>query len=174
MGLASDIGYVYKRPNRAQRTVQSLASTKAGAWLFSSLLAPMDRTVSRVTHDRVSMPWLLAGLPALVLTTTGRKTGQPRQAHLIAVPFRGTLALLGTNFGQTATPAWVLNLEADPRGTVTHKGRTRDIHARPATPAEQAEVLATSTSVYGGYVKYQQRISRKLRIFILEEAVTSS
>jgi deazaflavin-dependent oxidoreductase (nitroreductase family) len=48
------------------------------------------------------------------VTTTGRRSGLRRTTHLIAVPYGDTLALLGTNFGQPATPAWALNLEADP------------------------------------------------------------
>ena len=104
-------------------------------------------------------------------TTTGRKSGLPRTSHLIAVPYDGTLALLGTNFGQPATPAWVLNLEANPRATVTHSGRTREVVARLATEQEQAGVLAASAQVYGGYLKYQQRITdRRLRIFLLDPA----
>ncbi len=93
----------------------------------------MDRIVSRVSGGRTSVPRLMAGLPVLVLTTTGRRSGQPRASHLIAVPFADTLALIGTNFGQPHTPAWVLNLEAQPRAAVTYRGVTRDVVARPAT-----------------------------------------
>jgi len=117
------------------------------------------------------MPRLMAGLPVLVLTTTGRRTGRPRETFLIAVPVDDTLALLGTNFGQADTPAWVLNLEAQPRATVTHDGVTRAVLARPAGQVERSRILEASASVYGGYLKYQQRIhGRRLRIFLLEEA----
>lgn len=169
MGLAGDLGYVHRRANPARRAVQAFASTRPGAWFFSKALAPSDRVAARVTHGRHSLPELLAGLPALVLTSTGRRSGRPRDTHLIAVPIGDTLALLGTNFGQKGTPAWVLNLEADPRAAVTYRGVSRAVVARPATDAERAEVLAASTGVYGGYVKYQQRITgRRLRIFVLE------
>ena len=171
MGLAADITYRHPRPNPVQRAVQSFASTKPGAWTFSKTLPAMDRAMSRLTNGRTSLPRLLAALPVLVLTSTGRKSGQPRDTHLIAVPLGDDLALLGTNFGQAGTPAWVLNLEADPRAAVTHRGITRDVVARPATEDEREEVLANSTGVYSGYVKYQQRITgRQLRIFVLEPA----
>jgi deazaflavin-dependent oxidoreductase (nitroreductase family) len=107
----------------------------------------------------------------LDVTTTGRRSGEPRRTHLIAVPYADSLALLGTNFGQRSTPAWVLNLEADPRLTVTHHGVTLDAVARPATPDEQADVLTASAGVYGGYLKYQTRIAhRRLRVFLLRPA----
>jgi deazaflavin-dependent oxidoreductase (nitroreductase family) len=131
----------------------------------------MDKALARVNKGRTSLPEMLAGLPALVLTTTGRRSGQPRETHLIAVPIGDTLALLGTNFGQAGTPAWVLNLEAEPRARVTYRDVSRDVVARPATDAERAEVLAASAGVYGGYQKYQERITgRRVRIFVLEPA----
>lgn len=168
MGLAADLSYVHRRANPFQRAVQTVTATRPGAWFVSKTLARVDRAVTRRAGQRtVTEMW--AGIPVLKITTTGRKSGQPRSTHLIAIPVRDTLALLGTNFGQTSTPTWVLNLEADPRAKVTHRGVTVDVVARPATEAERAEVLAASAHVYGGYLKYQQRIrTRRLRIFVLE------
>ena len=169
MGLATELSYDLPRPNLVQRSVQAFASTRGGAWLVSKILAPMYRVASRLTRGRTSVPRLLAALPVLLVTTTGRKSGQARETHLIAVPIGDTLALLGTNFGQANTPAWVLNLEADPRASVTHHGITQPVVARPATEDERTEVLANSAGVYGGYLKYQQRITgRRLRIFVLD------
>jgi deazaflavin-dependent oxidoreductase (nitroreductase family) len=171
MGLAAELSYAHPRPNAFQRAVQAFASTRGGAWVFSKLLRHIDDAVGRLTHGRHSGPSLLAGLAVLDLTTTGRRSGRPRTSHLISVPLGDTLALLGTNFGQASTPAWVLNLEADPHATVSYRGTVRAVVARPATEDERAEVLAASAGVYGGYLKYQQRISgRRLRIFVLERA----
>lgn len=151
--------------------VQVLASTRPGAWFFSRTAASFDRAAGRLTSGRRSVVELVAGLPAVQLSTTGRKSGQRRQTHLIAIPFGDTLALLGTNFGQAGTPAWVLNLEADPRATVTYRDTAREVVARPATDSERAQVMASSAGIYGGYVKYQHRITgRRVRIFILEPA----
>jgi deazaflavin-dependent oxidoreductase (nitroreductase family) len=168
MGLALDLGYVIRRPNRFQRSIQALASTRAGAWLFAHVLRHLDDVVVRLSHGRTSAPELLAGLPVVDVTTTGRKSGLPRTSHLIAVPYGDTLALLGTNFGQPSTPAWVLNLEADPRVTLRHHGATLEAMAHPATGDERETVLAGSAAVYGGYLKYQRRITgRRLRIFVI-------
>jgi deazaflavin-dependent oxidoreductase (nitroreductase family) len=149
--------------------MQAFASTRPGAWLFSKTLARIDRVVSKVSSGRLSVPAMMARLPVLLLTTTGRKTGRLRRTHLIAVPFGDTLALLGTNFGQTSTPSWVLNLEAQQLATVTHRGVTRTVLARPAADAEHSQILADSSAFYRGYAQYQQRITgRRLRIFVLE------
>lgn len=171
MSLAGDLSYEFRSPNLAQRGIQAGASTKPGAWMFSKLLPPLDTFVERVTNGRHSAPGLLAGLPVVDLTTTGRKSGLARTAHLIAVPHADSLALLGTNFGQPSTPTWVLNLEADPHGRLTYRGRTADVVARSAEGPEFDEILARAETLYAGYRKYQTRITgRRLRIFVLESA----
>src|SRR3954466_5346252 len=114
MGIAADLGYGIPRPNLFQRGVHAFASTRAGAWTFSKLLRHADDLVGRVSKGRTSAPELLAGLPVVDITTTGRRSGAPRRTHLIAVPYADTLALLGTNFGQPPTPPWGLNPRADP------------------------------------------------------------
>ena len=83
------------------------------------------------------------------------------------------LALLGTNFGRESMPAWVLNLTADPRATVTHGDRTVAVRSRPATPAEEAEVLTAAARIYPGYDRYRERISgRAIPVLVLEESPT--
>ena len=171
MGLADDLGYRLEPANPFQRLVLGFASTRPGAWFFSRTLPHLDDLVGQLSRGRTSVPELLAGLPVVDVTTTGRRSGLRRPTHLIAVPVGDTLALLGTNFGQSATPAWVLNLEADPHATVALHGTTREVVARPASESEFREVLANSAGVYAGYLKYQQRITdRRLRIFVLEPA----
>ncbi len=169
MGVAADLGYGHHTVNGFQRLMQRLGSSRGGAWMFSRLLAPSDRVIHRVSKGRTSAPEVLAGLPVIMVTTTGRRSGQARTSPLIAVPVGDSLALLGTNFGQTGTPAWVFNLESDPRLTVAFHDRTLDLVARVATDAERAEVWRSSAGVYGGYEKYRERIvDRDIRIFVLE------
>lgn len=171
MGVAADLDYRFRPANAVQRALQALAATRGGARVFARVLPPLDTWVERLTHGRHTVPGLLVGLPVVDLTTTGRRSGLPRTTHLIAIPHRDTLALLGTNFGQPSTPAWVLNLEAQPRATVTYRGTTLDVVARPADEPEQAEVLARSEEYYIGYRRYQSRITgRRLRVFVLERA----
>ena len=173
MGVATDLGYVYKHPNVVQRAGQWLGSTSSGAWLFSKLLAPTDRVLFRLFKGRTSAPALLAGLPVMMVTTTGRKSGQPRTTPLIAVPVDDSLALIGTNFGQKHTPAWVFNLESEPRLTVDYRERHRELRARPATDEERTAVWAAAAGLYGGYDKYQERIKgRVIRIFVFEPIST--
>ncbi len=174
MGLAADLDYRIGDPTRWQRSVRVVASTSLGARALAHTLPAMDRAVARLSGGRTTAVELLAGLPLLGLTTTGRRSGQPRYAPLIAIPFRDSLAVVGTNFGQASTPTWALNLEAEPRARVTHGDRTVAVVARPADEAEREEVLATAAEVYLGYPTYLRRITgRRVRVFVLEPAATS-
>jgi deazaflavin-dependent oxidoreductase (nitroreductase family) len=170
MGVAAELGYQIRLPNAFQRGMQSFGATRAGAWLFSKTLRHADDIVGWLTSGRQSVPQLLAGLPVIDITTTGRKSRQRRRTHLVAVPLRDTLAVLGTNFGQPSTPAWALNLEADPHATVRYRDRLEKVVARMATAAEETEVWTRSAAVYGGYAKYRERINgrRRVRVFVLE------
>jgi deazaflavin-dependent oxidoreductase (nitroreductase family) len=170
MGLVDRLGYRYADPNAFQRGVQAFAGSRMGAWMTPRTLVPLDRLVSRWSRGRISLPVMLAGLPVVALTTTGRKTGLPRVTHLIAIPFEDTLALLGTNFGQPTTPAWTLNLKADPAATISHAGTTVTVRARSATPDERTTILTTAASKFAGAANYEQRLSNKrpVDIFVLE------
>lgn len=168
--LAADLGYAHAAGNPLHLAVRWGAGTRAGGWVFSHVLRHLDDAVGRLTRGRHSAPGLLAGLEVLDVTTTGRRSGQRRTSHLIATPYDDTLALLGTNFGQGATPAWALNLEADPRATLSYRGVAREVVARAATPAEADEVFALAARFYPGYARYRRRVGdrRRVRVFVLE------
>ncbi len=170
MGLAAELGFAHHPPNMLQRLVQALAATRLGARLTPRTLVPLDRLSTRLTSGKVSLPAILAGLPVLELVTTGRKTGQRRPARVMAIPFQDTLALIGTNFGQPNTPAWVVNLEHRPQATVVYGRTTREVVARPADADERAAVMLSAEAVFSGATKYEQRLDgrRVVRIFVLD------
>jgi deazaflavin-dependent oxidoreductase (nitroreductase family) len=174
MPVAEELSYAFRPANPLQRAMQALGATRAGAWFFAHVLPTLDTWVGRLSRGRTSVPALLAGLAVLDLTTTGRRSGLRRTTHLIGIPFGGSLALIGTNFGQAPTPDWVFNLEANPRATVTYRDRSVELVARPAGPAEFDQVLRNAAPLYGGYAKYRERIgeSRRVRIFVLEPTAT--
>lgn len=173
MGLVTDLSYAITPSNPPQRAVWVVASSRPGAWTVARVLPTLDRLVTRLSSGRTTLVEQLAGLPVLVLTTTGRRSGLARPAQLIAIPIGDDLALIGTNFGQTRTPTWVLNLEADPRATVTHRDVTLEVVARAATGAECEEILRLAGRVYIGYPKYFERVTeRRVRVFVLERALS--
>ena len=169
MGLAEAIGYEVKPSNAAQRLMQTVASSRPGSWAFSKVLHHADRQVFKLTKGRTTVPTIVAGLPVVMVTTTGAKSGQARTMPLLAIPVGGDLAIIGTNFGQTNTPGWVFNLEADPHATVTYREREVSVIARVADADEYDTALSAAAKVYPGYDKYRERISgREVRVFVLE------
>jgi deazaflavin-dependent oxidoreductase (nitroreductase family) len=168
MGLCDALRYEVRPTNGAQRVFQRGASTRAGAWLFSKTAHHLDRFLLRRTRGRTAVATLLAGLPIITVTTTGAKTGLARTLPLLGIPIEGDLALIGTNFGQTNTPGWVHNLEADPMARVAYGDRSVDVTARRADPAETDAALTAAARVYPGYDRYRERITgREVKVFVL-------
>ena len=147
MGLAEDLEYAFPKANPLQRAVQAGVSTRVGAWVLSKVLPATDRAVARLTGGRSSVSELVAGVPIVVLTTTGRRSGLTRESQARRLPLGDALAVIGTNYGQAATPAWVLNLEAEPRASVAHEATSIEVVARPATETERSQVLARAATV---------------------------
>ncbi len=87
------------------------------------------------------------GVPALLLTTTGRKSGLARTNGLTYCTDRGDLIVVASNGGSDRPPAWLLNLEADPRVTVRVGRRVFGASARVATEAERAALSPWSSSI---------------------------
>lgn len=171
MGLATDLGYTVTPPSGLHRLMHRIASSRPGAWSLARTLPAMDRATARLTRGRTTAAQVLAGLPVLVVTTTGRRSGRPREAQLLGIPVGEDLAIIGTNFGQASTPTWVLNLEADPHATASYAGRSVEVVARPATGAEREEIVRRGRAIYHGYGSYVGRIHRRrMRVFVLEPA----
>lgn len=171
VGLLRDLDYGVKSPNGLQRGMQKFASSRAGAWLFSKTLYPLDKVLFRVTGGRLTLPSLTAGLPVIMLNTTGARSGKTRTMPLLGIPVSEDLAVIGSNYGQKSTPGWVYNLEADPSATVGYRDRTVAVTARRADANETDRAFDLAASVYVGYAKYRTRADhRVIRVFVLESS----
>lgn len=169
MSLADLLDCRLSAPNPAQRVVQTIAATSLGSWVFAKTLPTLDGVAQRLTGR--TLPEVMAALPVVELHTTGRRSGRRRTTYLVAIPHEEGLGVIGTNFGQPETPAWVLNLEADPRAEVSHRGRVIEVVARPASSDERERIMALADRTYDGYRAYRRRITgRRVRVFVLEGA----
>lgn len=169
MGVLDDLGYEVKPANRFQKLMQQIGSSRPGAWIFQRTLYAMDKVLFRLSKGRLTVPGLVAGLPVVMLTTTGAKSGEPRTMPLLGVPLDGDLAVIGSNYGQHTTPGWVYNLEADAHATVTYRDRTLPVLARRADEDETDRAFELAADVYPGYAKYRERADhRVIRVFVLE------
>lgn len=148
--------------------VQRFGRNRYVAVAFAKLVAPLDTRLSAVTGGRVTLLGT-QNFPQLVLTTTGRKSGEPRTVTLLFGRVDDEVCLIGSNFGQERHPAWALNLEATPRATVDLEGTTFDAVARLVpVGAEQERIWATMTAIYPGYADYRRRVTdREIKVFAL-------
>ena len=109
------------------------------------------------------------GMPAVILTTTGRKTGQKRDTMLTAPLASPDRVVLVASFGgDDRNPAWFLNLRANPAVEVTMGGSKRPMTARVATAEEKAELWPQVVASYKGYANYQSKTDRDIPLVILE------
>ena len=106
--------------------------------------------------------------PMILLTTTGRKSGQPRVTPLLCHPDGDRYLLIGSNGGDDRTPQWVQNLMANPDATIEIGGETIPVRATIATPEEKKVLWPKATAAYKGYDGYQRRTSRDIPVVILE------
>ena len=110
------------------------------------------------------------GMPVLLLTTTGRKSGRRRTTPLLYLEDGGRYAVVASVGGAPQHPAWYLNLRADPRATVEIADRKRAVRAETAGPEERARLWLAATAMYPGYDTYQTRTSREIPIVVLTPA----
>jgi deazaflavin-dependent oxidoreductase (nitroreductase family) len=111
----------------------------------------------------------VAGMPVVVLTTIGRKSGQPRETMLTSPVQEGdTVVLVASYGGDDRHPQWFLNLQANPDVTLTRAGTTTPMRARVATAEEKARLWDSVTSAYKGYAGYQKRTDRDIPLVLLD------
>ena len=150
------------------RAAQRMAATPVFAEVAPLVVPPLDRTLHRLTGGRFIVGRLL--VPSLVLTTTGRRSGEPRDAPLACLPADDGWYVVGSNFGRTHHPAWTGNLIATPEATVSFQGRTTEVVAHQLSEEDRAEVWPRLVAVWPLYDAYEDRAGRGLRVFHLTPA----
>jgi deazaflavin-dependent oxidoreductase (nitroreductase family) len=108
--------------------------------------------------------------PILLLTTTGRKSGQPRTTPVLYLADGDRFVLINTNAGNAKLPAWSLNLKADPNAEVEVGRRRIRVRARVAEGEERAELWRRSNEQYAGFNDYEAKLDREISVFVLEPA----
>jgi len=106
--------------------------------------------------------------PVLLLTTAGRKSGQPRTVPVVYLADGENLVVIGSNAGHTRTPAWSLNLKANPEAEVEVRRGRRPVRARVAAGEERADLWRRHNEQYSGFDEYEARTDREISVFVLE------
>jgi deazaflavin-dependent oxidoreductase (nitroreductase family) len=106
--------------------------------------------------------------PVLLLTTTGRKSGEPRTAPIVYLADGANVILINTNAGNAKIPAWSLNLKANPDAEVEVGRKRQPVRARIAAGEERADLWRKHIEQYAGFDDYQENLDREISVFVLE------
>jgi deazaflavin-dependent oxidoreductase (nitroreductase family) len=149
---------------------------------------PSDRFYSRLSHSlgETGLRWTgklntplyrLSGgriggrvgkAPVLLLTTTGRKSGQKRTAPVVYLRDGERYVVINTNAGNAKVPAWSLNLAADPEAEVEVGRKKLRVRARVAEGEERAELWRKHIDQYAGFDEYDAELDREPKVVVLE------
>ena len=128
----------------------------------------VHRSLLKISGGRVG--WNVSNMPVLELTTTGRKSGQPRSVMLTSPVQEGTtLVVVASRGGDDKPPAWLLNLQDNPDVEVALKGKAKQrMRARIATPEERSRLWPRVTADHKNYAGYQTKTTREIPLVLLE------
>lgn len=131
----------------------------------------IHRTALRLTRGKFG--WNLLSMPVVELTTTGRKSRQPRTVMLTSPLQEGsTIVVVASRGGDDKPPAWLLNIEADGAVKVARDGKPPvPMTARVATAQERARMWPLVVKDHKNYAGYQRKTDREIPLVLLEPAV---
>ena len=136
---------------------------------FNRLFTGLHKSVFLATKGKLAGKAF--GMPVVMLTTTGRKSGQPRSTMLTSpIHDRDKVVLVASYGGDDRDPAWYRNLMADPAVEIVMSGSTRTMTARTATAEEKSDLWPEVVAAYKGYAGYQTKTDRDIPLVILEPA----
>jgi len=114
----------------------------------------------------------LRGLPVVIVTTIGARSGKIRKTGLMRVEHDGVYALVASQGGAPKNPVWYYNLVADPRVELQDGPVRTDMIAREVTGAEKAEWWQRAVAAYPPYADYQAKTDRTIPLLVAEPAPT--
>jgi deazaflavin-dependent oxidoreductase (nitroreductase family) len=122
----------------------------------------------RATDGAEGHEW--QGTQTLLLTTTGRKSGEPRTTPLIYAPVGDSFAIVASKGGSDEPPAWYLNLSENPEVEVQVKADRFKARARTASAEEKPELWEKMVGEWPAYDEYQRKTDREIPVVVLERA----
>ncbi|MFJ1546523.1 nitroreductase family deazaflavin-dependent oxidoreductase [Streptomyces sp. NPDC088246] len=112
----------------------------------------------------------MRGLPVIILTTRGARSGKIRKTPLMRIEHNGTYAVVASQGGAPKHPVWYHNIVADPRVELQDGPVRQDMDAREATGEEKAVWWQRAVEAFPDYADYQLKTDRQIPVFVLEPA----
>jgi deazaflavin-dependent oxidoreductase (nitroreductase family) len=132
-----------------------------GRWFY-----PAHRRVYQLSRGLIGHSSPMG--PMLLLTTTGRRSAEPRTNPLLYMPDGKDYVVVASNGGRDRPPAWLLNLEATPVAVIQVRRTTSPVTAEILRGAEAAPLWPRLTEHYNGWSYYQQLTEREIPVVRLE------
>ncbi len=129
-------------------------------------MGKLNVPVYRLTRGRVMGK--VGRAPVLLLTSIGRRSGQPRTAPVVFLADGANVIVIGSNAGNVREPAWSHNLKANVDAEVEIGSDRRLVSARVADGEERVELWRKMNAQYAGFDDYDERTSRDIAVFVLE------
>lgn len=110
----------------------------------------------------------LRGLPVVLVTHRGRKTGAVRKTPLMRVADGGRYVLVGSMGGAPKDPVWVHNLRANPEIELRDREQVRAMRVREVEGEEKVRLWALAVAAFPPYAEYQEKTERQIPVFVAE------
>lgn len=153
--------YALQQANPLRRFVRVSAAWPPVSWFYARTLHHFDRIAFRLTRGRATFTSWVAGLPIVMLTTTGAKSGRRHTLPLVALPEGERLMVIASNYGQYKNPSWYHNLRAHPAAAVVFEGTERQMTARVLEGDEREREYARGIEIYPGWKTYRKRAAHR-------------
>ena len=139
-------------------------------------MAKVNTAVYRLSGGLLGSTWRVGsafpwGIPVLLLTTTGRKSGQPRTQPLLFIEEGDNIIIVASKGGLPSEPLWYKNLVANPECDIQIKRRRMKANARTASPEEREALWPKLVAHYPDFASYATWTDRVIPVVILEPIV---
>ncbi len=146
---------VYTEAGVLRRVVRQASTSRPLAWLSARVLHRIDRFVHRATRGRSTFSGWASGLPVVLLTTTGARTGLRRTTPVLGILDGDRLIVIASNFGSQQHPAWYHNLRAHPGVSVTVDGVSREYEAHQLAGEDRERQFRVAVQLNPGWLRYR-------------------
>jgi deazaflavin-dependent oxidoreductase (nitroreductase family) len=163
------INFEQQRRGPLRRLVQQAAAIVPMSLVPARTLPRIDRAFHRLTRGHTTFSAWVSGLPILMLTTTGARTGQPRTLPVLGLPDGDRLVVIASNYGRPGNPSWYHNLLAHPLVVVTWNGSAVQMQARELKGEERQFHIDRGLEAYPWWEQYHRRAApRQIPVIMLE------
>jgi F420H(2)-dependent quinone reductase len=129
-------------------------------------LGRLNTPIYRLTRGRLMNK--VGRAPVMLLTSTGRRSGQPRTAPVLYGTDGQRLIVVSSNGGNHNQPGWAYNLKDNPNAEVEIRGRRQSMRARVAEGEERERMWRLMNEQYAGFDDYDANVTREIAVFVLE------